>query len=161
MHLMMLWTWCRARKVENFLKKLVNIQFYGIGPDLEHSKVRIWSGFALKSCPFLVLFEKCNTESGVINSISCLDDSISCCAFQNYKDLLTMVSSGGKLKTDSFARVLMRVYYQIEIPYPVSHIKSGKTGFEWIWGVLSRNFISCCAIQQRKTKQEMKLIIWL
>ena len=83
-----------------------------------------------------------------------MDDSISCCGLQNNKDLLTMVSSGGKLKTDSSAWVLMWVYYQIEIPYPVSHIKSGKTGFEWIWGVLSQNFISCCAIQQRKTKQE-------
>ena len=65
-------------------------------------------------------------ERGVNNSISCLEDSIYCCAFQNNDDLLTMVSFEGKLKTDSFAWVLMQVYYQIEIPSPVSHSKSGK-----------------------------------
>ena len=67
--------------------------------------------------------------------------------------VLTTVSSGGKLKTDSFVWVLMRVYYQIEIPYPVSHLKSGKNWFEWIW-----NSISCCAYQHRKTKEEMELM---
>ena len=66
----------------------------------------------------------------VNDSISCLTDSIFCCAFQNNDDLYTMVSFGGKLKTDPFAWVLMQVYYQIEIPHPVSHLKSGKTGFE-------------------------------
>ena len=66
--------------------------------------------------------------------------------------VLTMVSSGGKLKTDSFVWVLMQVYYQIEIPSPVSHSKSGKkTGFEWICGLLSWNSISCCICQHRKT----------
>ena len=70
-------------------------------------------------------------QSGVINYISCFDYSISCCTFQYNKDLLTMVSSGGKLKTDSFEWVLMGVYYQIEIPYPVSHLKSGKKN--WLW----------------------------
>ena len=92
-------------------------------------------------------------QSGVINYISCFDYSIYCCTFQYNKDLLTMVSSGGKLKNDSSAWVLMRVYYQIEIPYPVSHLKSGKNWFEWIW-----NSISCCAYQHRKTKEEMELM---
>ena len=67
-----------------------------------------------------------SVESGLNNSISCLTDSIFCCAFQNNDDLLTMMSFGGRSKTDSFAWVLMQVYYQIEIPSPVSHSKSGK-----------------------------------
>ena len=37
-----------------------------------------------------------SVESGVDNSISCLDYSISYCTFQNNKDLLTMVCFGGK-----------------------------------------------------------------
>ena len=93
-----------------------------------------------------------SVESGFNNSISCLTDSIFCCAFQNNDDLLTMMSFGGRSKTDSFAWVLMQVYYQIEIPSPVSHSKSGKkTGFEWICGLLSWNSISCCICQHRKT----------
>ena len=48
-------------------------------------------------------------------------------------DWLTMVSYGGKSKTDSFARVLLQVYNKIEIPFPVSHLKpEKKTGFERI-----------------------------
>ena len=114
----------------------------GFGPVSHWKVVRFWS-----------YLRNGNTESGLNNSISWLNDSISCCAFRNNNDLLTMVSSGGKLKTDSSAWVLMRVYYQIEIPYPVSHSKSGKNWFEWIW-----NSISCCAYQHRKTKEEMELL---
>ena len=87
-----------------------------------------------------------------------MDDSISCCAFQNNKDWLTMVCSGGKLKTDSFTWVLLQVYYQIGIPYPVQHSKAGKTGFEWNLALWSSYSLSCCAFQHRKTKQEMALM---
>ena len=103
-------------------------------------------------------------ESGVNNSISCLDDSISCCAFQNNKDLLTMVNSGGKLKTDSFGWVLMGVYYQIEIPYPVSHLKSGKN---WLWMNLRTtkskfHFMLCNSRMENKTGNETNnWIVWL
>ena len=44
-----------------------------------------------------------SVESGLNNSFSCLTDSIFCCAFQNNDDLLTMMSFGGRSKTDSFA----------------------------------------------------------
>ena len=44
-------------------------------------------------------------------------------------DWLTIVSSGGKSKTDSFARVLLQVYNKIEIPIPVSHLRPEKNWF--------------------------------
>ena len=98
-------------------------------------------------------------KSWVNNSISCLDDSISSCAFQNNIDWLKMFYSGGTFKTDFFAWVLFQVYYQIQIPFPVSHLKPGtKTGFEWIWALLSPNSISCWSFQHRKTNQEMELM---
>ena len=74
-------------------------------------------------------------------------------------DWLTMVSYGGKSKTDSFARVLMKVYNKIEIPFPVSHLKpEKKLVLNEFKALLSLNCISCCAIQHVKTNQEMELM---
>ena len=40
----------------------------------------------------------------------------------------TMISSEGNWKTGSLAKGLLWVYYQIEISFPVSYVKTGKTG---------------------------------
>ena len=44
----------------------------------------------------------------------------------NTKYRKTMVCSGGKSKTDYFAWVLLQVYYQHKIPFPVSKLKKIK-----------------------------------
>ena len=45
----------------------------------------------------------------------------------------TMISSEGNWKTGSLAKCLLWVYYQIEISFPVSYVKTGKTGFVLIY----------------------------